>query len=91
MWTIRYLKSARKEVQKLDPHIRERIRKYLEQRVAILEEPRQLGEPLKGQLAKLWRYRVGDFRIVCELRDGDRELIVLVVRIGHRKKFIKIE
>ena len=53
MWKIRYLRSARKDAQKIDPHIREKIRGYLEQRVASLDDLRQLGEPLKGQLAKL--------------------------------------
>ena len=87
MWMIEYLKSAQKDVQKLDPQIRVRIREYLEQRIARLKDPRQLAEPLKGQLTKLWRYRVGDYRIVCELRDD--ELIVIVVRIGHRKNVYK--
>lgn len=82
-WTIRYLKSARKEARKIDPQDRERIRDYMEQRVAGLEDPRQLGEPLKGQLASLWRYRVGDYRVICELRD--QELVILVIRLGHRK------
>ncbi|EFI33440.1 addiction module toxin, RelE/StbE family [Desulfonatronospira thiodismutans ASO3-1] len=85
MWTIKYLKSARKDVQKIDPQIRKRVREYLEQRIARLENPRQLGEPLKGQLTKLWRYRVGDYRIVCELRDHE----LIVVRIGHRKNVYK--
>ncbi len=83
-WTIRYLKSAQKEAQKIDPQARERIRHYLEQRIARLEDPRQLGEPLKGQLASLWRYRVGAYWVICELRD--QELLILVVRLGHRKE-----
>ena len=83
MWTINYLRSVLKEAKKLDPEIREKIRKYLEQRVSIMEDPRQLGETLKGKLAELWRYRVGDYRIICELRD--HELVVIVIRIGHRK------
>ena len=82
-WTIRYLKSARKEARKIDPQDRERIRDYMEQRVAGLEDPRQLREPLKGHLASLWRYRVGDYRVICELRD--QELVILVIRLGHRK------
>ena len=82
-WTIRYLKSARKEAQKIDPQARERIREYVEQRVAKLDYPWQLGEPLKGQWASFWRYRVGDYRVICELRD--QELVILVVRLGHQK------
>ncbi len=83
MWTIKYLRSARKEAKKLDPEIRDKIRKHFEQRVSRMEDPRQFGEPLRGKLAELWRYRVGSYRIICELRD--RELVVLVIRIGHRK------
>ena len=52
--------------------------------MAKLDDPRQLGKPLKGQHSELWRYRVGDYRVVCDLRD--EVLVVLVVRIGHRKE-----
>lgn len=82
-WRIEYLKSARKDVERLDRQVRHRIRDYLEQRVAALDDPRELGKPLKGQLATLWRYRVGSHRVICELRD--HEVVVLVVRVGHRK------
>ena len=87
MWMIRYLKSTQKDAQQLDPQIRKRIKEFMEQRVAKLENPRRLGEPLKGQLADLWRYRVGSYRIICELRD--QELVVIVIRIGHRKNVYK--
>lgn len=82
-WRIEYAKSVRKEVQKLDPEARRRIRAYLEERVAALDDPRQLGQALKGQRTELWWYRAGDYRIVCELRDT--ALVVLVLRIGHRR------
>lgn len=83
-WVIEYLQSARKTVEKIDPQTRRRIRDYLEYRVAELDDPRKLGKSLKGRLSELWRYRIGDYRVVCELRDKD--LVVLVVRIGHRKE-----
>ena len=76
-WRIEYLQSARKSVQKIDPQDRQRIRDYLEQRVATLEDPRQVGRSLKGRLSELWRYRVGEYRILCELRD--EACVVLVV------------
>lgn len=82
-WTIKYARSVQKTVRKLDPPLQAHIREYLEQRVASLADPRDLGEPLQGQLAGLWRYRVGDYRVICELRD--EALVVLVVRIGHRR------
>jgi mRNA interferase RelE/StbE len=60
-----------------------RIRDYLRERIMPLDDPRQLGHSLKGQLAEYWRYRVSDYRVICELHDDER--VVLVIRIGHRK------
>ncbi|ERS91125.1 MULTISPECIES: type II toxin-antitoxin system RelE family toxin [unclassified Halomonas] len=82
-WRIEYLASAAKGFRKIDPQQRQRIRAFLEQRVVALEDPRQLGKPLKGELTELWRYRVGDYRVICQIQD-DR-LVVLVVRAAHRK------
>lgn len=82
-WRIEYAQSVQKSVKKLDPRVRQRIREYLEHRVAQLDNPRQLGKPLKGEHTELWRYRVGDYRIICDIRDAT--LVVLVVRIGHRR------
>lgn len=62
-----------------------RIITFLETRIATLEDPRQTGKALQGStLGKLWRYRVGDYRIICELQD--QRLVVLVVEIGHRRE-----
>lgn len=83
-WTIKYLDSLKKQVKKIDPQSRRDIRSYLEQRVAQLDNPRALGQPLSANLTGLWRYRVADYRIICDIQD--QEMIVLVVRIGHRKQ-----
>ncbi len=83
-WQIKYLASVQKTVRKLDPQTRQRLHNFLEKRIASLEDPRMIGKALKGGEIDLWRYRVGDFRIVCELRD--QELVVLVVRLGHRRE-----
>ena len=83
-WTIEYAQSVRKSVKALDPMVRRRIREYLEKRVADLPDPRGLGAPLNGEFSELWRYRVGDYRVICELRD--EALIVLVVKVGHRRE-----
>ena len=83
-WTIEFDPRVEKDLRKIGPQAARRIRDYLRDRIAVLEDPRQLGHPLKGQLAELWRYRIGDYRVVCELRD--EVLVVLVVRIGHRKE-----
>lgn len=79
-WRIELSASAAK---KLDQGAAQRIRDYLRQRLEPLDDPRALGAPLKGELTGLWRYRVGDYRLICELRDN--ELVVLVIRISHRR------
>lgn len=86
-WTIEYLRSTKKSAKKLSPQDRRKIRSFLEDRIANMEDPRQLGKPLKGKLAEFWRYRVGDFRIICELQD--QKMIVLVIRFGHRKEIYR--
>lgn len=84
-WTIEYLASVRKDVRKLDPQVRTRIREFMEQRVASLEDPRSIGEALKGsELGEFWKYRVGDYRVICAIEDA--VLRVLVVRIGNRRE-----
>lgn len=82
-WTVKYLESASKSFKKIDPQQRQRIREYLEDRVVAQDDPRQLGKALKGQMSSLWRYRVGDYRVICELQDD--ALVVLVIRAAHRK------
>jgi mRNA interferase RelE/StbE len=82
-WTIEYAQSSKKPMERLDPMVRRRIRQFLSERVATLDDPRQIGGPLEGaHFAGLWRYRVGDYRILVDIQDG--KLIVLVVGIGHR-------
>ena len=82
-WTIDYDKAVRKQVEKLDAANRKRIRGFLHDRLAGLDDPRQLGSALQGsELGHYWRYRVGDYRIICDIQD--QRLIVLVVEIGHR-------
>jgi mRNA interferase RelE/StbE len=67
----------------LDKAAARRIVDYMDQRIASLEDARSLGKALRGPLGEFWRYRVGDYRIVCDLQD--EKLRVLVVRIGNRK------
>lgn len=82
VWRLEYLRSAQKSVERLDPQVRERIRDYLRTRVATLDNPRTIAKPLKGPLATYWRFRVGDYRIICDIQDG--RLVVLVIAIGRR-------
>jgi len=79
-WTIEYARSVRKTVRKLNPTHRQRIRGFLETRLAELDDPRSLG---KAQFSNLWRYRVGDYRIIADIQD--KTVTILIVRIGDRK------
>ncbi len=82
MWTIEFDERAQRELSKLDKPMAKRIRRFLEDRIAPSEDPRAFGKPLQHNHAGKWRYRVGDYRILCQLEDAI--LIVLVVEIGHR-------
>jgi mRNA interferase RelE/StbE len=81
-WTVEFDPSAFKDLRKIDRIWQQRIVSYLEE-VGDLPHPRSRGKALSAGLAGLWRYRVGDFRIVCRLHDDI--LIVQVIKIGHRR------
>jgi mRNA interferase RelE/StbE len=86
-WNLELSPRAQQQLDKLDRTTARRISKFLYERVGRLNDPRQLGEPLMGTLRGFWRYRVGDYRIICTL---ERErLVVLVLRIGHRRDVYK--
>lgn len=85
VWRIEYARAARKDVEGLDRQIAKRIRFFLEERLARLDDPRSLCEPLKGSnMGNFWKYRVADYRIIASLED--ERVTVLVVRIGHRRE-----
>ena len=81
-WNIKFTPYARRSLNKLDPQIARRIKNFLHLRVASLEDPRSISKNMKGLDAKRVRYRVGDYRVVVEIKDY--ELLVLVVSVGHR-------
>ncbi len=84
-WKIELDKAAERDLDKLDPQVTRRIERFLYDRVAKLDNPRIIGEALRGsKLGEFWRYRVGDYRIICKIEDNI--LRVLVVRIGHRQE-----
>ena len=83
MWKIEWDSKALKEAKKLDRDARKKIVDYLEKRVLASQNPYQFGKPLKGNKAGIWRYRVGNYRILCQIED--EALIILVIAVGHRK------
>ncbi len=82
-WFYKFDERALHELQKLDRQAQKDIIAYLDKRVATKEDPRRFGKPLKADLAGLWRYRVHDYRILCQIKDD--VLLILVVSVGHRK------
>jgi mRNA interferase RelE/StbE len=86
-WKIEFEPAAQRELDKLDSPIRRRILKFLYEGVGKLDNPRKTGERLQGTLSEFWKYRVGNYRLICSL-ENDR-LVVLVLRIGHRREVYK--
>ncbi|HWP85690.1 MAG TPA: type II toxin-antitoxin system RelE/ParE family toxin [Terriglobia bacterium] len=83
-WTIELSEQALRDVDKLDPQARRRVDGFLYRRLAGSENPRTLGGALHGsQLGEYWKYRVGDYRLICKIEDN--HLVVLVIRVGHRR------
>lgn len=84
MYEVRFSPDAEKDLSKLEQQTAKRIVKFLHERIANIDNPRAIGKALKGEeLGKYWRYRVGDYRIICEIQDN--QLVVLVITVGHRR------
>ena len=82
-WTVEITSTAAKQINKLDRPAQARVVRFLREKLAVEEDPRRLGKPLRGEKAELWRYRVGDYRVICQIHD--ERVVVLVLRVGHRK------
>ena len=87
-WRIELTETAAKQIGKLDKGEAKRITAFLRQRLATLADPRSTGKALAGpQLGAYWRYRVGDYRIICDIQDG--KLCVLVIEVGNRREIYR--
>ena len=85
VWIIKYTESSSKQLKKLDQQTALRVLSYMDERVAVLADPRSLGKNLKSpKMGEYWRYRVGDIRVICNIADG--QLTVLVIEIGNRRE-----
>lgn len=83
-WRIEFADSAAKQLSKLDPQVAKRILTFLRDRIAPLDDPRAIGEALRGkELGDFWKYRVGDWRVITDIEDG--LVLITVVRIGKRR------
>jgi mRNA interferase RelE/StbE len=87
-WKVELDPAAVREIDRLDKQVTRRILNFLYERVARLDDPRAIGQALQGpKFGELWKYRVGDWRIICKIED--EQVTVLVLRIGHRSKVYK--
>ncbi len=82
-WQIEITRTAEKQITKLGRSAQKSIQRFLRERLLTADNPRQWGKPLRGEKRDLWRYRVGDYRLICDIQD-DR-VVVLVLEVGHRK------
>ena len=84
-WRVEFDPDAVKDLKKLDKQVQVRILDFLRERLARLDNPRELGEALAGsKLGNYWKYRVGDWRIICDLQD--QRIVVRVLRVGNRRE-----
>ena len=83
-WIVEFTDIMEKRLDKLDDETRRRIVRYFRQRVVQHPDPSQLAEPLKGELAGLWRFRIGDYRVICDIQK--KKLLVLALDLGHRRE-----
>lgn len=82
-WSVELADEAVKAIDRLDKPARQRIQQFIAQRLMNTDNPRQTGKALTGRYTGLWRYRIGDYRLICRIEDA--RLVVLVVKIGHRR------
>lgn len=83
VWTIEITRTAERQIKKLDRRAQHSIIYFLRERLKPAENPRQWGKPLQGDKRGLWRYRIGDYRLICDIQD--EKIMVLVLEVGHRK------
>ena len=88
VWTIKYDESVLKTLSKMDKPVAKRILEFMTKRVAVLENPRAIGEALRGdRLGEYWKYRAGDYRIITRIEDN--VMSVMVVKVGNRREVYK--
>ena len=87
IWQLIFESGVKKEFSKLPKDIQSRILDYFEDKILVIQDPLIYASPLSGNMSKLWRFRVGDYRIICKVDKG--RLIIVAVAIGHRKEIYK--
>jgi len=86
-WKINWSNEARKQLRRLDKTRQKQVLAYMRERISDATNPRAFGKPLRHEKFGLWRYRVVDVRVICQIQND--ELVVLVLNVGHRKSIYK--
>lgn len=86
-WSLEFTERANKDFKKLDANTYRKINTFIEKNLLQTSNPRALGKPLSGNLKEFWRYRVGDYRLICEI--VDHKMIIIMMKIDHRKDAYK--
>lgn len=84
VWQIKFSATAKKQLKKLDHPVQKNILRYLKKRIETVEDPQRYGTLLRETLSGLWKYRIGDYRLICEIQEEN--IVVLVLQVGHRRK-----
>jgi mRNA interferase RelE/StbE len=82
-WTVRFERRAQKDLKRIGSADRERIARFIRDRIAKRADPREIGEALAGPFSSYWKYRVGDYRLIATINDNI--VTVVIVRIGNRR------
>ena len=88
VWRIDFSETAEKQLSKLDRQIAQRISLFLRERVAVLDNPRSIGDALKGsELGEFWKYQVGDWRVISEISEiRDKQILISGLSLGNRRE-----
>jgi len=88
VWRIEVSETAEKQLAKLDRPVAKRIRAFLRERIAVLDDPRSIGDALKGsELGEFWKYRVGDWRLICQIKG--KQIVITVITLGNRREMYR--
>ncbi len=83
IWLVEFDDRAAKELRKLGPKAKKDILDFFNERIATTDDPMRFGKSLTANLAGLWRYRIGDYRVICQIQQ--EKLVVLALKVGHRR------
>jgi mRNA interferase RelE/StbE len=87
-WRIEITRTATRQITKLDPQAQKSILRFLRERLAATDNPRQWGRALQSEKRRLWRYRVGDYRLICDIQD--QKIAVLVLELGQPQRCVSV-